>query len=107
AMHAAAGFGEGDCQRQSDIAGADDRDVGGHREDRTERQRVKAATSPAIRCDAWPSPYSGGWAFGGRRSVIAAATAVASSAASRFQPSSIVSTHSLESRSVMHGTLCR
>ena len=43
----------------------------------------------------------------GRVSASAFATAAGSIATSRFQPSSIVSTHSLVSRSVRHGTDCR
>ena len=49
-QHALAGVGERACERHADVAGADDGDVALH------RLGIVAASTCAIRSEAWPSP---------------------------------------------------
>src|SRR6266542_2615582 len=82
--------------RQADVAGADDRNVPAHTGD----QAYRAA---AMRPDAFPSPYRGGRSSGIRASRTASRSASGSSSTSVFAPTSTVSVHSVDGRSVTQG----
>src|SRR5581483_5083221 len=94
---ALAGLGEHLGQREPDVPGSDDRDVG-------HDALTLASRAAATRSDACPSPYSGGRSAGIRAFRTASTRASGSSSTSTFAPSSTVSTHSVDGRAVTHGT---
>src|SRR5207247_1088867 len=99
ADHVVTGLGERHGERQTDVAQPDDPDS-------HDAGSVRPVTALATCSAAWPSPYRAGWASGGERSSAAWA-ASASRPARTFQPVSTVSTHSVVSRRVTHGTSAR
>src|SRR5262249_17225103 len=95
---AAARVGEDLRERKADVAGPDDRDVRFHAGESVPR-RVRA-----IRSDASPSPYSCGRLLGIRALSTASSIRTGSSSTRPLAPTSTVSTHSVDGRSVTQGT---
>src|SRR5205823_3497798 len=86
-------------KRNPDVSRADDRDVRLHVDG-----RLVVTSASAMRRDACPSPYSSGRSAGIVADAMAAGMRCGSSSTRTFAPTTTVSTHSVEGRSVTQGT---